>query len=195
MDFKKLKDNLEKRGFKVYLAKNKKEAVKIALDLVPAEAYIGSGGSVTLQELDIKKVFRERKNKIQSTSLLSKSADDDSFDLRDMNWFITSSNAITMDGELVNTDGHANRIASMIYGPDNVLFFIGKNKIVKNLNAAFKRIHEVATPLNLERLNKRATGQTKIRTAKDIEKATLIMHAPSTGKSVHIILINEDLGY
>jgi hypothetical protein len=62
--------------------------------------------------------------------------------------FLTSTNAITLDGKLVNVDGAGNRVAAMIFGPKKVIVVAGVNKIVKDVDAALERIHNIATPIN-----------------------------------------------
>jgi hypothetical protein len=65
--------------------------------------------------------------------------------------FITGTNAITLDGKLVNIDGAGNRVAAMIFGPSKVILVIGVNKIVKDVDAALERIHQMAAPVNAKR--------------------------------------------
>ena len=65
--------------------------------------------------------------------------------------FLTSTNAITLDGKLVSIDGHGNRVSAMICGPNKVIFVVGANKIVKDVDEALARVHNVATPINTMR--------------------------------------------
>lgn len=66
-------------------------------------------------------------------------------------FFLSSVNAITMDGKMVSTDATGNRMAPIIFGPKKVIIVAGANKIVKNLDEAFRRIKEVAAPINVKR--------------------------------------------
>ena len=65
--------------------------------------------------------------------------------------FITGTNAVTLDGKIVNMDGHGNRVAAMLFGPEKVILVVGTNKIVENLEAALNRIKSESAPLNVKR--------------------------------------------
>jgi len=68
--------------------------------------------------------------------------------------FISSTNAVTVDGTLINVDGYGNRVAAMIFGPKKVIIVAGINKVVSNEKAAFKRLEQIAGPMNMKRLNR-----------------------------------------
>ena len=114
--------------------------------------------------------------------------------------YLTSTNAITMEGELVNVDGNGNRVAAMMFGPKSVVIIAGCNKIVPDLDAAMLRIQEIAAPANNIRLN---TGNpcTAIGSCMDCKSAgricrytTVMSHLPANGR-VKVILVEEELGY
>jgi len=67
--------------------------------------------------------------------------------------FVTGTNALTLDGKIVNVDGHGNRVAAMLFGPDKVIIVVGINKIIENLEEALKRIKDKAAPANVKRHN------------------------------------------
>jgi hypothetical protein len=67
-------------------------------------------------------------------------------------YFVAGTNAITMDGQLVNVDGIGNRVGAQMFGPDKVILVAGTNKIVKDIHEAFNRLQEVAGPINAERV-------------------------------------------
>jgi hypothetical protein len=197
----KLLNSLQKRGFKAYFANNRDEIFSIVKNLIPKESTIGFGGSMTVEELGLPQFFD---NNGYNTLHYKVRSDYDYPTLSKMatsaDWMVTSSNAITENGEIVNTDGRANRIANIVYGPKNVLLIISANKIVKNLDEAFKRIKTVAAPKNCKRLNKNTPcskdgvcGECDLN--ETICKATLILHHPTGNNVVHIIIINETLGY
>ena len=105
-----------------------------------------------------------------------------------------------MTGELYNVDGNGNRVAAMIYGPEHVLVIAGSNKIVKDLQAAQDRVKTLAAPANCVRLNK-DNPCTKIGYCADCQLPTRICSSAVTLQRshvpgrIHILLINEDLGY
>ena len=116
------------------------------------------------------------------------------------NVYLTSSNAVTEDGKLVNKDGTGNRVASMIYGHERVYIIAGKNKICKDVDEAFKRIETIAAPLNAKRLNLKTpcvyTGVcSDCDSAERICKAETIISKNPNGTEIHVFLINEEMGY
>ena len=67
-------------------------------------------------------------------------------------FYFMSSNAVTLDGELVNIDGNGNRVACLITGPKNVIMIVGMNKITTDVSAAVTRVRNIAAPPNGVRL-------------------------------------------
>lgn len=154
---KEMVDILSQKGYISYYAEDKEEAKKKILSLIPAGASISVGGSETLTDMNMIEEFRSEKYKffdryqsipyeevyeIYRQSLLS-------------DFFVSSTNAITRNGQLVNTDSSGNRVASMIIGPKKVIIVAGANKVVDDLDEAFKRIKEIA-PMNATRVHHKA---------------------------------------
>ncbi len=110
--------------------------------------------------------------------------------------FITSINALTKNGELVNMDGTGNRIAAQIFGPKKVLLIVGKNKIVENIEDGYERIKNVIVPKNIERLNKKALqfGKTPKYSAQNIMNKMSVIFQDAKDR-INIILVNENLGF
>lgn len=210
MDFEKIVKNIEKRNMSAYFAKDKEEAVKTAFEIMESyraqreksDITVAWGGSVTLDEAGIKEavakegysVFNPYSYPPSEQARAKKMAL-----LADV--FLTSSNAITEDGELVNIDGNGNRVAAMIYGPDRVIYIIGKNKITDTVENAYKRIKEVTCPKNAARLGRKTPcsncgectpclipGQTMC-------SHTVITRFSSVTGRAHVILVDETLGY
>ena len=144
---------LEESGYTAFYAENKEQARAKVLDLIPEGASIAVGGSETLNEMNLIDEFRNEKYKffdryanlpfeeiveIYRQSLLA-------------DYFISSTNAITKNGELVNIDSSGNRVASLIFGPKKVIVVAGINKVVDNLDDALKRLKQIA-PMNAIRV-------------------------------------------
>jgi len=122
--------------------------------------------------------------------------------------FITSSNAVTIDGRLVNTDASGNRVAAMIFGPKKIIVVVGVNKIVKNVEEALQRIKTIA-PLNFLRANEMNYKDSKINApclmhgeCKDCwpperycRVTTIIEGIPKASSQYHVLVLGEDLGY
>ena len=144
---------LRRRHFEAYYCETVQEAREKALSLIPEGDTVAWGGSETLNETGIMAelrigryhtIDRDRARDAQErTQLMRESLLADTY--------ITSSNALSEDGQLVNVDGNGNRVAAMIYGPSNVILVIGINKVVKSLEDAWSRARNTAAPINAQR--------------------------------------------
>lgn len=194
---------LEKRGFTVRCFEKADDARKVILDMIPKTASVGSGGSMTLKAMGILDELYERGNTVFHSEF-AKKLGMDHLEARKKgmtaDYFLASSNAITLKGELVNTDGIGNRVAAMFYGPDTVIIVAGRNKIVKNRTEAIARIKNIACPLNARRLEKDTPCAKNGKCGDCSDKSricritTIIEFAPEY-INTNIFLINEDLGY
>ena len=114
--------------------------------------------------------------------------------------FVASSNALIRDGRLLNLDGLGNRVAAITFGPSKVVLFIGRNKICDNLDEAITRVRDYAAPANSIRL-KRNTPCVKTGTCMGCKSPERICNSwvlterCGTPGRIHILLINEDVGY
>ena len=194
--------NMEKRQMKGYYAKDKKEALSILLSLIPEGSSIGYGGSVSLSEIgalealsgeNYNLIVRENAKTAEETEKVFK-------DILFSDFFLMSSNAITVDGELVNVDGRGNRVAFLAYGPKNVILVCGMNKIVSDVDSGIKRVQTLAAPMNsvrLERTNPCAiTGICGDCQAPGCVCAnTVITRRSHIADRIKVILVGEELGY
>jgi len=194
--------NLDSRGFATRFFENRELAVQFLLDLIQKNQTVAFGGSETVAQIGLAKMLFERGNKLFHRGFMAEgqTAEDVMRGAMSADWYISSVNALTEGGELVNTDGRGNRVASTLYGPPNIVFIAGKNKIVKDIDAAVKRVREVAAPLNCKRLGHnhpctRGEGCELCDAKTSICRATVIYHHPDYGKNVYVVLIDEDLGY
>jgi len=198
-------DALKKNGFDVVYAPNREDALKILLSSIPANARVGVGGSVTLREVGIVEALKNRGNVVadhwtQGATLEDKLAIRRSHLSSDV--FLSSANAVTLDGKLVNADGTGNRVAAMIFGPRKVIIVIGLNKIVKNLEEALQRIRNVAAPLNSKRLGLHSPcGETGKCDEEDCDPPdrscnviTILERRPDKTDTT-VMLVGESLGF
>jgi hypothetical protein len=107
--------------------------------------------------------------------------------------FLMGSNAITLDGELVNVDGYGNRVSALIFGPKTVLIVAGKNKIADDVVAAMERIRTVAAPKTYLKVRPDATLPTDIETA-SYGQLVVTKRSMVPGR-IKVILVGEELGY
>ncbi|MDG6878257.1 hypothetical protein Cp4433_02550 [Clostridium perfringens] len=103
-------------------------------------------------------------------------------------------------GEIYNVDGNGNRVAAMLYGPDKVIIVAGYNKIVENLSEAIQRNRRISAPANAKRLNKK-TPCAKVGNCMDCKSPEKIcreytlIRSQSNSNRIHVIFLNEELGY
>jgi len=147
---------LESHDFKVAFVKNRKEAVEEILKSIHPHMKVGVGGSVTIRELGILEAL-ESKGYTLFNHWQTGLSREESLQIRKAQMtcdlFLSSVNAVTLNGELVNIDGIGNRVNSSIFGPSKVILVAGYNKIVDDVEDAIKRIKNVSAPLNAKRLN------------------------------------------
>ncbi|MBP2626194.1 MAG: hypothetical protein H6Q68_905 [Firmicutes bacterium] len=194
---------LVKNNFQATYCQTKQEAVEQVLALIPAEGTVGVGGSWTVGELGVLDKLAARGNTMYNHNLPNLSAET-KIELRrkqlTCDVFLTGTNAVTMDGRLVNTDGVGNRVASMIFGPKKVVIVVGVNKIVKDIAEAERRIQLYASPINNKRLN---TPNPCVRTGECMDcqgptricNVTTIMNKRPVLTEMHVIVVGEDLGF
>lgn len=154
--------NLQKKNMNAQYVSNRQEALTTLIDMIPLGATVARGDSITIDQIEIIPELRKRKqNKIidplerDSDGLYIITEIEESRRIARETFsadiFLVGTNAVTLDGKLVNTDGWGNRVSAMIFGPDKVIVVAGVNKIVKDVNEALERIHNVAAPMNAKR--------------------------------------------
>lgn len=199
MDIELIKKNYLRRGFSFEFFNTIEEADAYIDRLIPKDASIGFGGSVTVKEIDLINVLKDR-NLLHRDLCPDEDKEELLLKMHTADWYVSSANALTEEGDVVNIDGRGNRVGEIVNGPKDVLIVAGINKIVKDIAAGIERTRNVASPPNCRRLGKNTpcaiTNKCSRCNSKDtICKATMILHHPTTGKNVHIILINKNLGY
>lgn len=204
---KRTKAALEKNNMISYIVSDKAEAKKLCEELLKEGATVSSGGSMTLAECEVTKLLRSgRYNYIDRENYEDKrQAYLESFFA---DYYLCSSNAVTENGELYNVDGNGNRVAAICYGPSNVILLVGKNKIVKDITEAEKRVKKTAAPLNCRRLSCETYCNTKgecMGVSGDMPSgcasdSRICCQYVVTGfqrikNRITVILINEDCGF
>lgn len=196
-------DTLSKKNYTPLYADDIAEARDIVLNLIPQGASIALGGSVTINELNLIDTFKSSNYRLFDRY----SQPDWPSTVECMrqgllaDYFVTSTNAITKQGELIQTDSGGNRVASLLYGPKNVIVICGINKLVDTCQDGLNRIKEFVGPLNSKRINHKTpcniSGKCEdCNTKQRICNFTTIL---KSGKRVSgntiLIIINEEVGY
>lgn len=196
------KKALEANGMKAYLAQNAEEAITLVNGMIKDGEQVCDGGTMTLQETGILSSLQQRNIKFHTHADTTMSREESDAEARlafYADTFITSSNAITLQGELVNIDGHGNRVSAMIFGPKQVLVVVGYNKIVSDEAEAIHRIQTIAAPANCVRLGKqtpcRMVGECKNCHSKDRICSSYVKINYDKEDRIRVILVKENLGY
>ena len=155
MNITKTIENLKKNNIETFLVKTAEEARELALSMIPEGAVCASGGSVTLKECGIIDAIKEGNYTYldrNDPALSAEEREEMVMRAQTCDVYLSSSNAVTEDGELYNVDGNSNRVSNLLFGPKSVIFVAGTNKIVKDLDEAVIRVKTIAAPLNCKRL-------------------------------------------
>lgn len=189
---------LKSRNMTGYYAKNKEEALKLALGLIEKGSSITMGGCMSAKEIGLVSALKEGDyHFIDRTKLEPREA---LLAAYDADIFLSSANALTDDGILVNIDGNANRVSCIAQGPKKVLFIVSMNKVCSDLDSAMKRARNIAAPANAQRFDIKTpcklTGKcTDCKSQDTICCQFLITRYSRHTERIHVILVNEDLGF
>ena len=190
---------LESRNMSGYYAKNKEEALKIALELIPKGSSIGMGGAMSVHEIGLSDALKG-----SDYNFIDRDATEDKrkamLDTYGADVFLSSANAMTDDGILVNIDGNANRVSAIAQGPGKVIFIVGMNKVCPDVDSAMKRARNVAAPINAQRfgLNTPCSKQGTCFNCKSPDTICcqiLITRYSRHKDRIHVILVNDNLGF
>ena len=190
---------LQSRNMTGYYAKDREEAKRIALSLIPEGSAVTMGGAMSAHEIGLVEAVRNgdyrfidrAKYENPREALLA---------AYDADWFLSSANAMTDDGVLVNIDGNANRVSCIANGPKHVLFIVGMNKVCPDIDAAMKRARSVAAPTNAQRFGlstpcSRTGACMNCKSPDTICCQFLITRFSRHKDRIHVILVNDTLGF
>ena len=196
-------ESLEKNNILGYYAKDKQDLINKIKEIINTKDTVACGGSITLFETGVIDFIRE--NDYNFLDRYDKNLTPQ--DLKQMyresfsaQCYLTSTNAITEEGELYNVDGNGNRVAAMLYGPDKVIVICGVNKIVKDLDEAIKRNKYISAPANAKRLSTKtpckSVGYCMDCSSPDrICCEYTVIKRQRIKNRMHVIILNEILGY
>ena len=189
---------LESRNMSGYYAADKEAAVKQALELIPEGSSIAMGGCASAHEIGLIKVLEDGNYNYINRDKLSPR--EGILAAYDADVFLSSANAITSDGVMVNIDGNSNRVSCIAQGPKKVVFIVGMNKVCSDLDAAMKRARNVAAPANAQRFEVKTpcktTGKCFDCKSPDTICCQFLITRYSRHKDrIHVILVNDTLGF
>ncbi|RKM58512.1 lactate utilization protein [Butyrivibrio sp. X503] len=190
---------LESRNMTGYYAKDKEEALKIALSIIPENSTVTMGGAMSAVEIGLVDALKKGNyNFIDRNEMADKRAA--MLAAYDADVFLSSANAMTEDGILVNIDGNANRVSAIAQGPKKVVFIVGMNKVCDDVDGAMKRARNVAAPINAQRFGLSTpcakTGSCmNCKSPDTICCQFLITRFSKHADRIHVILVNDNLGF
>lgn len=190
---------LQSRNMEGYYAESREEALKIALGLIPEGSSISMGGGMSVHEIGLSKALkdgnyvfidRDAYEDKRQAMLMAYNAD----------FFLSSVNAMTDDGILVNIDGNSNRVSAIAQGPKHVLFIVGMNKVCNDVDSAMKRARNVAAPSNAQRFGLDTPCSRKgtcfnCKSPDTICCQILITRFSRHKGRISVILVNDNLGF
>ena len=193
---------LKKNNFEALYVSDSKAALEEVMKRIPDGTTVGVGGSVTLGQIGLLDALKNRKIPFIQPQMQAKTPEE----MRELfrkcfstDVFLSGTNAVTEDGKLFNIDATGNRVGAMFMGPLKTIVVTGVNKIVKDLEAAEKRVREWAAPQNAKRLNRKTpcveTGVCSDCSSPDrICNIYVTLAKKPVRTEVVVILVGENLG-
>lgn len=189
-------DALSKNNFNPILATSREEALKKIIELIPEGSSINNGTSKTLQEIGYVELLKKKDHNwdnLHETVLEEKDPEKQSH-LRKLStisdFYLGSAHAVTENGEIMVASNTGSQLPHLVFTSPNIILVVGAQKIVKNLDAAFKRLNDVVIPQEDERMK----GVYGVGTT---HAKTLILHKenPMMGRKIQVIIVKEKLGF
>ena len=194
--------NLEKRNMEGYYFETGAECAAAILATIPEGSVISWGGSETIKEIGLMDAIHNKRYELIDRTLAKNPDEARQIFAKTVlaDYYLMSSNAITIDGELINIDGNGNRVACLIQGPKHVIIAVGMNKVVTDVESGIARVRNMASPPNAIRLNKQipcaTTGHCNDCLAPDCfcNQVVITRRSGHTGR-IKVYLVGEELGF
>ena len=194
--------NLKRRNMEAIYCKTAEEAVRKVSELIPDGRSVTWGGSVTIRDMGIPQALKDR----GTLEVLDRDVVTDREEVVKIyeraftaDVYLSSANAISEDGVIVNIDGNGNRVAAITWGPKKVIFVIGLNKVAQTVEAALARARSTASPINAARFDIKTPCQTdgvchNCNSPESICNYVHFLRNSPHGKHM-VVLVGEDFGY
>lgn len=195
-------NNLSARNIDAYYFDDIQQPIDMLIEIIPNHCSVGIGNSQTLIKMNISKLLQDRGNIVFDKTMAENKEEITKMKKKSLlaDWYITGTNAISIEGHLVNIDHSGNRVAAMMYGPEKVIVIVGTNKIVDSLDDAIKRVRNIAAPANAKRagLNPPCVSVGACVNCRSSERACnnlVVIEGQSDKHRMKVFIINESLGY
>ena len=197
--YAKIISGLGSRNMTGYYAENREEALKKALELIDEGSSVTMGGCMSAHEIGLVDTL-----KAGNYDFIDRDAYEDKraamLAAYDADVFLSSANAMTDDGILINIDGNSNRVSAIAQGPKKVIFIVGMNKVCADVDSAMKRARNTAAPINAQRFGlstpcSKTGACMNCKSPDTICCQILITRYSRHAGRLHVILVNDDLGF
>ena len=198
----KMLKNLKRRNFEAIYCPTAAEAVERVSAMIPDGSSVSWGGSMTIRDMGLTEALHKRDLKLLDRDL---AADRDEAqriyrEAFSADFYLTSANAISEDGVVVNIDGNGNRVAAITFGPKKVILVVGLNKVAQDVNAALARARSTASPINAARFDIKTPCQVdgvchNCNSPESICNYIHFMRNSHPAGRHTVVLVGEDLGY
>lgn len=198
----KLKENFKNRNIDVECFETLEDVKLYLLNIIPLDCIVGIGHSATLQKMDITNLLIKRGNVVYDKELAINKDESKAIKREALlsDWYISGSNAVTVDGRIINVDHSGNRVAAITFGPDKVIIVVGINKVVDTVEEGIKRVKNIACPLNAKRagynppcveLNRCIDCSSKERVCNYLS----IVEGQTDCNRITLCIVNEECGF
>jgi len=194
--------HLQQRHFDAYYCATREEALAKALELIPEGASVGWGGAMSAQQIGLIDALKSGPYHPidRNTRTTQQEREQAELECLSADVFLTGANGLSLDGQMVNIDGHGNRVAAIIFGPKSVLVIAGMNKVEDSLDAAIQRARTIAAPMNQQRFLQPNNPCTVTGTCANCKSETCICNHIVVTRNcrpagrIKFILVGEELG-
>ena len=194
---------MQRRHFDAYYCATASEVKAKVNELIPDGSSVTWGGTMTVRDMEIPQMLRERGTiDVWDRDLVETPEEKQEMYLRAFraDYYLSSANAISEDGVIVNIDGNGNRVAAITWGPQHVIFVVGMNKVAQDPEAALKRARSTASPINAARFDIQTPCQLdgqchNCNSPQSICNYIHFLRNSSKPGRIIVILVGENLGY
>ena len=194
--------NLKRRNFEACYFATSAEAVKAVSAMIPDGSSVTWGGSMTIRDMGLTKVLHERNLKVldRDEAATRDEAQQIYREAFSCDYYLSSVNAISEDGVIVNIDGNGNRVAAITFGPKHVIFVVGLNKVTQDVQSALARARSTASPINAARFDIKTPCQVdgichNCNSPESICNYIHFMRNSHPAGRHTVVLVGKDLGY
>ncbi len=194
---------MERRHFEACYCATAEEAKARVNELIPDGASVTWGGTMTVRDMGIPEMLKQRGTlDVWDRDAVETAEEKQEMYLRAFraDYYLSSANAVSEDGVIVNIDGNGNRVAAITWGPQHVIFVIGMNKVAQDVEAALKRARSTASPINAARFDIQTPCQVdgqchNCNSPQSICNYIHFLRNSSKPGRIIVILVGESLGY